>query len=73
MAYLEIIYPVPDSRQSKDVPESVVLHLDDTCQIDDESIPEEITRMTDDRLYDYEWKDGLVSFTVKDCTICKTR
>ena len=72
MASLEIIYPAPDSRQSKDVPESV-LHLDDTCQIDDESIPEEITRMTDDRLYDYEWKDGLVSFTVKDCTICKTR
>ena len=73
MAYLEIIYPAPDSWQSKDVPESVFLHLDDTCQIDDESIPEEITRMTDDRLYDYEWKDGLVSFTVKDCTICKTR
>ena len=71
MAYLEIIYPSPDALQSKDLPESVVLHLDDTCQIDNESIPEEINRMDAEGIYDYEWKDGLVCFPVKDCPICK--
>ena len=73
MAYLEIIYPSSDSWQLNDVPESVILHSDDTCKIGDDSLEEEVNRMTDDGLYDFDWKDGLVSFTVKDCTICNQK
>ena len=70
MAYLELIYPKSDSLYSKDVPQSVVLHSDDTCKLAEDSLEEEVNRLDAEGIYNCEFHDDIVCISVTGCPVC---